>query len=174
MLPGMKTRIVVAAGGAALLLGWYLPAHAADDAHCIDVKDSAQRLACYDSANGRSERPAAKPAQTKPVATPAPAAMPPAPKSAAAEKAKAPQQAKAKRSDAEPSEAAVSATVTKVTHTRDERFVATLENGQVWAQVEKDSAADVAVGDNVTIRKALMGSHLMQTRGGTTRVKLRE
>lgn len=43
----------------------------------------------------------------------------------------------------------------------------TMENGQVWVQVEPDSARNVRAGDTVTIRRAALGSfRLTSSRGG--------
>jgi hypothetical protein len=40
-------------------------------------------------------------------------------------------------------------------------LLVTLENGQVWAQSESLSKARIAVGDEVTVRKATMGSYML-------------
>jgi hypothetical protein len=40
-------------------------------------------------------------------------------------------------------------------------LVVTLENGQVWAQSESLTKARVAPGDEVTIRKATLGSYML-------------
>ena len=40
-------------------------------------------------------------------------------------------------------------------------FVATLDNGQVWLQTERDSRVQLEVGQTVTVRRASMGSFLM-------------
>jgi hypothetical protein len=43
-----------------------------------------------------------------------------------------------------------------------------MENGQVWTQVEPESARNVRAGDAVTIRRAALGSfRLVSSRGGT-------
>jgi hypothetical protein len=63
--------------------------------------------------------------------------------------------------------------VTQVSRTANGRFIATLDNGQVWAQLERDTTAEVQVGDQVTVRKASLGSYMMVTRSGVrTRVHL--
>jgi hypothetical protein len=41
--------------------------------------------------------------------------------------------------------------------------VVTLENGQVWTQIQVDVRARIAVGDTVTIKKAALGSHMLVT-----------
>ncbi len=63
--------------------------------------------------------------------------------------------------------------VTRVTRTANGRFIATLDNGQVWAQLERDTTAEVEVGDTVEVRKASLGSFMMVTKAGArTRVRL--
>jgi hypothetical protein len=51
-------------------------------------------------------------------------------------------------------------------------FVATLDNGQVWIQSERDSRVQIAAQDTVTIRRASLGSHLLSGKQGiAARVK---
>lgn len=45
-------------------------------------------------------------------------------------------------------------------------FVATLDNGQVWIQSERDSRLQIAAQDTVTIRRASLGSHLLSGKQG--------
>jgi hypothetical protein len=53
-----------------------------------------------------------------------------------------------------------------------DRFVATLDNGQVWSQTETNTRIDVRVGDTVTIRRGALGSYLLSDGEGlATRVK---
>lgn len=48
----------------------------------------------------------------------------------------------------------------------------TLDDGQVWSQIERDAAVEVAVGDKVTVRPGLLGSNILVTRAGVqTKVK---
>jgi hypothetical protein len=66
----------------------------------------------------------------------------------------------------------LTATVTAVERGAQGRFVATLDNGEVWAQTEITSKVDVAVGDVVKVRRASFGSYLLTGRQGiATRVK---
>jgi hypothetical protein len=65
-----------------------------------------------------------------------------------------------------------SAVVTALERRGDERFLATLDNGQVWLQVETNTRAEVRVGDTVTVRRGALGSYLLSTSAGIgTRVK---
>jgi hypothetical protein len=52
----------------------------------------------------------------------------------------------------------VTARVTNVGMTAYDRYVITLDNGQVWAQSETSTRAILAPGDTVTIKRAAMGS----------------
>jgi hypothetical protein len=55
---------------------------------------------------------------------------------------------------------------------RGGRFVATLDNGQVWSQTETNTRIEVRVGDSVTIRRGALGSYLLSNAAGlATRVK---
>jgi hypothetical protein len=71
-----------------------------------------------------------------------------------------------------PTSQPVSARITAVRQLSNERFAITLDNGQVWTQNERDLTAEVRVGDTVQIRPAMLGSWMLETRGGVkTRVK---
>lgn len=45
-------------------------------------------------------------------------------------------------------------------------FVATLDNGQVWIQTERDSRVQIDAGETVTVRRASMGSFFMSSDQG--------
>jgi hypothetical protein len=52
------------------------------------------------------------------------------------------------------------------------RFIVTLDNGTVWSQSQNKRDVRVSVGDNITLRKASLGSYQLVTRDGVyTRVK---
>ena len=54
----------------------------------------------------------------------------------------------------------------------DGKFVATLANGQMWAQTELNSRIEVRVGDTVRIRRGALGSYLLSNDAGmATRVR---
>jgi len=132
---------------------------------CSDIFDDAQRLACYDSAFGKPVRPAGA-APSAPLAPAAPVAQRLTPAPAAAVAAPVQPAAKAKN---EP----VSGKVVAVGTLSNDRLAVTLDNGQLWTQLERDLAAEVRVGDTVSVRPGMLGSWMLETRGGVkTRVKL--
>lgn len=66
----------------------------------------------------------------------------------------------------------MTARIVRVSRVSNDRFQVTLDSGQVWTQLERDSNAEVAVGDTVKIRPALLGSWMLETRAGVrTRVR---
>ena len=129
---------------------------AAEDAKhpCTHVRDSADRLACYDQAFGKpTDSVAAAPAEQFGF-----------------------KEKEIKRQTEQPAEpaapASVTAAITSLTRQRDGKFVVTLDNAQVWSQSELNSQADVRVGDAVTVRRGALGSYLLVTKAGiATRVK---
>jgi hypothetical protein len=63
------------------------------------------------------------------------------------------------------------ATVSKI-EWRNGTFIATLDNGQVWKQSERDSRIQIAARETVTVRRASLGSYLLSgTQGIAARVK---
>jgi len=166
MLAGMKkNNTVIGAAVAAVLV---LPSitRAAENHRCSAIFDDSQRLACYDSLFGKPVRPGAAqlPAPAVVTADPTPPAA--APRVAAPPPAKAPAPAPA---PAQP----VTGRITAVSRLANDRFAITLDNGQVWTQLERDLSAEVSAGDTVQIRPAMLGSWMLETRGGVkTRVRL--
>jgi hypothetical protein len=131
---------------------------------CAQVKDSLQRLVCYDRVflTGEAVAPAAPPAAVAPraVPVPAPVANAPAPvpaPAAAPSLGEERVQRKAKEKPAEP--ASLEATVTALKETRPAVFRLTLDNGQVWQQMDMSSVFQVDVGDTVRIEKGTMGGY---------------
>jgi len=154
---------------------------AADVRDCVAISDDAKRLACYDTVFGRGSAalpgPAAAPAAASAGASVAPTTVPPAtaPGTASAtpaapvlidpvaefglsesqKRAQNPERAK----DVSPD--SITANVAEVGRQPTGGLVVTLENGQVWAQSESLTKARVAPGDEVTIRKATLGSYML-------------
>jgi len=135
---------------------------------CSEIGDDLARLGCYDAI---FRKPAASAAST---AAPAAAAA-----SAATSVAASPETdfglteaAKRARDPQQEILESITGTVTAVGRRPAGELIVTLENGQVWTQVTVDQRARVAAGDMVTIRKAALGSHLLETQGRyATRVR---
>lgn len=175
------------------LVGWMSGAHAADGSspqQCAALGDDAERLACYDrifrapagtvkavtgaasTAVGAAATITSAPAAKAGIATDAAAVRVPA-ASAAAPAATTPmddfglteaaKQARVPEEYREKLPESVSGKVVKVARQPAGEFVLTLDNGQVWTQLQVDLRARVAVGDTVTIRKAALGSYLLVT-----------
>jgi hypothetical protein len=151
---------------------------AGDPRSCVAIADDAARLACYDRALGRSavSKPApaataAAAASAAPAAAPAATAAPTAPikkdpvgefgLSEEAKQAKDP----AKAAEAAAAPASITARVVSLRWRKYGEFVVTLDNAQVWAQIEPMPSAVVKVGDTVTIKKAIFGSYTLVTAG---------
>ena len=159
---------------AAAMLGGASPAvlAAGDPRSCVALADDAARLACYDRALGHSA--ASKPAPTAPAAAAAATSIAAAP---AAPVKKDPvgefglsEQAKQAKDPAKAAEAAaapvsITGRVVSLSWRKYGEFVVTLDNAQVWAQIEPMPSAVVRVGDTVTIKKALFGSYTLVTAG---------
>ena len=159
-------------GVVVLVLAWAVPIAAWGQGSlesCAKIGDDARRLACYDELAGRVMQgtvavagPSSTPA-TVPVPAAAPAATTASP-AAAAPVAVDPvadfglsEQTKKER-EPEKWVDSVTARVTNVGQTAYDRYVITLDNGQVWAQSETNTRAILAPGDTVTIKRAAMGS----------------
>lgn len=164
---------------------------------CMSESDAARRLACFDRESARlakdsaptarkSDPLAAAPAAATAVpATTAPAAAIRAP--AVTAPAQSPQdkfgyrgniaraevdkQSEEARSQAEE----LTAKVTELSTLAHGEVLLTLDNGQVWQQKRGDRGMRIKVGDEVTIRRATLGSFLLtaKTKGSmrVSRVK---
>jgi hypothetical protein len=138
---------------------------AADEAgqRCAQVRDDAERLACYDHAFGKPTA-AATAATTAPVTAPAPKEQFGFTEGQVARNSG--------QSAAQTAPESVTAAITALDVRRDGKFVVTLDNAQVWAQSEFNSQADVEIGDRITVRRGMLGSYLLVTKAGIgTRVK---
>jgi hypothetical protein len=172
---GMNARNLASIPGLMALVAIPLSAYCAEQSHrCASVSDDSQRLSCYDAAFGKPGRVAEAPVPPAAARIPAPAPAPAAAVAPAESRAATDKQSKrdakeAKKAAEKP--AKVSSVVAALKRTRDGRFEATLQNGEVWIQVEADSRIEISVGDTVTIRPAMLGSFLLATKSGTTRVR---
>jgi hypothetical protein len=137
---------------------------------CAQLKDSLQRLVCYDrifqAGDSAASLPSSAPRAAAPVTVPAPAPrMAPAAPVIAAAPVAAPalgdesvqRKEKEKNKPAEP--ASLEATITALKETRPQVVRLTLDNGQVWQQMDMSSVFQVNVGDTVRIEKGTMGGY---------------
>ncbi len=154
---------------------------------CRAVADNAERLACYDRIYGSpapqtaalARDPAAaeaagvaSPVTVSPPAIAAAAAMPLLAPVAAAPgadtvaqfgRSAAQRRASAGQPTLPPKLENITGTVTELHRDANGEFVVTLDNSQVWRQIELDSRAWPEKGDTVTIRRAALGSFLLVT-----------
>jgi hypothetical protein len=161
----MKKHLI---SGAALLMLGALPASLAADAstRCSSFVDDAQRLACYDAQFGKPVRPDA----AQKMSTPAPTAT--APQAVVQVPPAAVLRSELLVPPAVPREQNVTGRITAVSRISNDRFVVTLDNGQMWTQLERDLSAEVQVGDTIKVRPTMLGSWTLETRGGVrTRVR---
>jgi hypothetical protein len=147
---------------------------------CRSITDSAARLACFDretAALASAPAPslaaapnvpaaAAAPAAAQSAAAPAPAAQPLDPQqsfglsgSAIAEKEEAKGARPAKLAKLE-------SRVVGLSLTGNGRTVFTLENSQMWRQLESDGDMLARLGDVATISRGLLGSYWLQLKNG--------
>jgi hypothetical protein len=131
---------------------------------CAQVKDSLQRLVCYDRVflAGESAAPAATspaPVATRVTPVPAPAVAAPAAPAVAAAPSLGEERVQRKTQEKPAEPASLEATVTALKETRPAVFRLTLDNGQVWQQMDMSSVFQVDVGDKVRIEKGTMGGY---------------
>jgi hypothetical protein len=137
---------------------------------CVSVADSLERLVCYDRIFGNG--------QTATAAPPAVAARPPpaaeAPRTTTATPEFGADQLRRSSGDDEAAPSKLTATVQELRETRPNVFRITLENGQVWQQMDMDSLFHVQVGDTVEINRGRLGGYRMarQSRGGSGWVRV--
>ena len=152
-------------------------------APCIEISSSADRLACYDKLAGRVSAPkalAAAPAPSAPAAaspvaaSPAPAtpvtvasvAAAPAPAAAPTEedfgRSKVRKARTAASSGAPPEIKSITAKVAAFGRSPNHRTQVTLDNGQIW-EYQDDPDPLLSIGDSVTIKRATLGSFILQT-----------
>lgn len=163
----MKPRKQFLVSGVIAALTLPLSVRAADPPRCNELFDDPQRLACYDAVFGKPVRPAAD--STGPVAPAAPVAAAVAPAAVVPAAVVAPAPAPPPK-EAKPTSYA--ATVTALGQSADGRFIATLDNGEQWLQLEKSSREEIKVGDTVTLKPMMLGSWTIATSSGSSqRVK---
>jgi len=173
-----KPRIVILlAGLGAAVPGTVLAVDPGVSHACASIAGAKERLACYDEAFGVTSPPAedASRAGAVPPAVTAPAASAVATDSAgagtsAASISRAVQEfgfSEAELRNKDPERArdrapeSIEAKVTGIQYLRTRERVVSLDNGQVWRELERVSWARLAEGDAVAINRAALGSFLM-------------
>lgn len=128
---------------------------------CAAIDAAAERLACYDRLAGRAE--AAPVAVTAAPAVAAPPASPPAaaPGSAASPPKESFGLYSAEHPTAPPAAQSLTEVVTAMGTSAGGRPTVTLKDGQVWEFDTSDPL--LAIGDTVTIRRAALGSFILET-----------
>ena len=138
-------------------------------AACVAVSDATQRLACYDALALPRQPPAPPQASTPPQS---PAVLQPPTAQFGAE-----QLPRASNSAPAPENNSITATVNQISLTPFGRFVLTLDNGQIWRQLDADSAQFATPGNkataSVTISRGLLGSYNLQFAGQNALYKVR-
>jgi hypothetical protein len=160
----------------ALVGGLAAAADPADAQRCATLDEDGARLACYDATFGRHSL--APHLESSPATSPSPAAAAPVSSTApSTDAAKARQEfglseAEKRALDTtrpeEPS--SITARVAAVKKRPTGEMVVTLDDGQVWVQLDSYTAAVVRPSDEVTIRKASLGSFVLI---GANRVAVR-
>lgn len=184
--PAMSHRIVppVTAGlGLSLVMGIAQAAPQAARHPCASIVDDTARLACYDEAFGRPAGAgnAKVVAPTAGVAVAPTAAAAPAAAAAVDPAAKAREEfglseaqkwARESPPSAPPAPKSVTGRVVELTRRATGEATVTLDNGQVWTEVEAYSGVVLHNGDVVTIHKASLASYLLVTpKNVATRVR---
>ena len=159
---------------------------------CRDLPSTDARLICYDNAVDRNKQQArtSPPTSSTPQPAPAaeaPAAPAPAPAAAATTSiAPAPELSQEElfgKSGDEVQQAAeevsgtariesLSATVAKLQKSGNGKIVVTLDNGQTWRQSDTTDLR-LRAGDEIRIRRALLGSYMMQKVGSKRSMRVK-
>jgi len=143
-------RAVAAAFALTLLAGTAVAQEGVGSHACASVVEDSARLACYDAAFGR------------PAAGAAPARVPVAKAreefglTEAEKRARDPAKAEAHPES-------ITGRVASVGRRPGGELLVTLSDGQVWTQVEAGTNVFLKEGDEITIRKAALGSYLLVT-----------
>lgn len=151
---------------------------------CTDIKDDAERLACYDAQNAPT--PAAVEEAPLPAAPPAAAAVPavtPAPEPEVAPMVEPePETARelsavssddfGKRERVEAPTQSVTASIVRVQEAGNVDYLY-LDNGQVWRETGGDSGVRFKEGKSVTITEGVLGSYDLRMEGRNRKAKVR-
>lgn len=180
----MKTVWIVAA---LLAGGTSASAQSVDISSCASIADDHARLACYDGLAASLHKNAPAAAQMAAPPSPSAAATPASPPQPVPSVASAPASRAAtfgaetiRKVLTEEQKAAeveeLHAHVTAVQFSSNNRFTVTLDNGQVWRQLEADTSRArfrSSGGDTVVISKGALGSYNLVVEGRSVLFKVR-
>ena len=126
-------------------------------ANCQKFEDKLERLLCFDELTGK-----------QPQAVTVVAKVP----TSAAQTASSENRFGMRKVEAKDETQSLNATVSKVKFDAYDRFIITLDNGQIWKQTES-RRYKIKPDYKITIDKAALGSYLLMAEGrsGSTRVK---
>lgn len=126
---------------------------------CAAEKDDARRLACFDAAVVQAKAQPAAPAGATAAAPAAVAAVPVLTKEERFGLRGDLKEEKAKQAPELEELDQLRVKVTKVAAKPHGELVLTLDNGQVWYEIQANSGIRVKVGDEVTIKPGALGSY---------------
>ena len=129
---------------------------------CAREKDDARRLACFDAAVARAAPPGASPPGSS---APAVVAVPLSKEEKFGLRGDLKEE-KAKQAPELVEIAKLEAQVTQVTVKPHGELVMTLDNGQVWSEIQTSSGIRVKAGDRVTIKAGALGSYTVVAPNG--------
>jgi hypothetical protein len=132
---------------------------------CAGEKDDARRLACFDAAVAEARTQPAPPAAAVAVAA--------APTLTKEEKFGLRgdlKQEKAKQAPELVELESVTGKVTKLAAKPHGQLIVTLDNGQVWYEIQANTGLRVKVGDQVTIKSGALGSYSLVANGRSSKV----
>jgi hypothetical protein len=132
---------------------------------CAAEKDDARRLACFDAAVSQAKSQPAPPAEASAVAA-APALTKEEKFGLRGEL----KEEKAKKAPELIELESVTGKVTKLAAKPHGELIVTLDNGQVWYEIQANTGLRVKVGDQVTIKAGALGSYLLVANGRSSKV----
>jgi hypothetical protein len=157
---------------------WLSPALAAGTAAntsfmaCAGEQDDARRLACFDAAVAQARAQPSPPVESAaPAAAVTAAAVVPLSKEERFGLRGDLKEEKAKKAPELTELPELRARVTKVAAKPHGELVLSLDNGQVWYEIQANSGIRVKTGDEVTIRSGALGSYsVVATNGRSSKV----
>lgn len=130
---------------------------------CAELPEATQRLSCYDRlAGARAAEATTATAPNLPKASPpAPASLPTQTATAAAVAEFGVSEGPLARSRPEAGLSGITDKVASLAHLPRGQLRVTLQNGQVWEELQPNDSFSLKVGDEVQIRSAALGSFIM-------------